>query len=923
MERQSPYLPPSEPPRSGGTSPEYVPPRNFVDYWNWSRIRDDRDGVRTGRLAPWLRDAARTRNPQEILRRAVVAAFRPTTDNALAESQALADLAVTGRAAFTNFTASPPRDEALFTAVRSDLAGIAPAQIREAVRRVLDRSYTVAWALRGSPSQRRALRPSLGWIAVSSEDDPPHSPTNVPATEEHMGELSLGVGRSAQQLTLRGTLMLPTVPGADPLPDIARRPIPAPTAFTDALRNRAAAGYDELFLFVHGLGSRAEESESFKRKLIEMGWAADRRYAILSVDMPGMGYSSRLDLDDLVARRARGHHGFALPNGAGSNFPLLGLYRDTLVEICNSTVGGIQYVMGGSLGGNMTLWLAAEPMFTDLDPARSAPSSVISFLSWSPASIWASYERDRQTPFDVLVTPGTHFHGDVSIGKDGAKSRPFNRMNERENNSSRWSFFDLMQRGEPIIGSLRIRDLTGGWGYPPTREGLLLQSELYSEQYRRVFWTACYEQVTFSHQEPLTPSGRWPFQTISKPLFLAAGAQDVGKTGVMDIYNPVVAVSDRFPELPGRRHLMLETGHSISDERPHHLARQIVDFLVATVPPRIHRAKAWVWADRPTSASYTPATNYQYNSAGGTIQIRRSDTGVYRVDIPRLGTSGGMVHAVAYGGSHYCRIAGWGRSGDTQRITVACYNPVGELIDGHFVLLFYKESRGATWSNAYLVANRPFEETYTPNTTDQWNSKGGLNTFRRLNRGHYQVTLPGINVPGGTVLVTSYGLLPARCKVGGWGTSGNDTVVTVYCFDFAGNPTDAQFTLSFMTDVGLGSRFSEDQHYGGYIWANEPTSASYTPSRTYQLNTTGSSINTITRSSTGSYTVNLPRLAPSNSSAALAVAYGSGSEYCTVQGWSGDGGDGTNATVQCFSSSGTPIDTQFTLVYLTDDLVLS
>ncbi|MCU0568438.1 MAG: alpha/beta fold hydrolase [Oculatellaceae cyanobacterium Prado106] len=454
----------------------------------------------------------------------------------------------------------------------------------------MDRAYTVAWALRGSPSQRRTLRPSLGWIAVSSEDDSPHAPTNVSATEDHMGELSLRVGRSGQQVILRGTLTLPITPGTDPLPNIASRPIPAPTAFTSTLHNRSAAGYDELFLFVHGLGSRAEESSSFKRRLIEIGAAAGRRYAILSVDMPGMGYSSRLDLDGLISRRARGgHHGFKLPNGVDSNFPILGLYRDTLVEICNSVAGGVQYVMGGSLGGNMTLWLAAEPMFTDLDPARSVPSSVVSFLSWSPASIWESYERSRDTPFEGN---GTH----MDIGKNGVKKQAQGRMRESENDRRRWEFFEKMQRGEEIFGL----HIVGAWGYPPNPTGLLLQSELYSEQYRRTFWAAAYEQVTFSHQEPLTPSRRWPFQTIQNPLFLAAGAFDTGDHGshilpgipfdhdVMDIYNPVIAVTDRSPDVPGRRHLMLETEHSISDKRPHHLARQIVDFLLVTVRnPRI------------------------------------------------------------------------------------------------------------------------------------------------------------------------------------------------------------------------------------------------------------------------------------------------------------------------------------------------
>jgi hypothetical protein len=142
-----------------------------------------------------------------------------------------------------------------------------------------------------------------------------------------------------------------------------------------------------------------------------------------------------------------------------------------------------------------------------------------------------------------------------------------------------------MQRGE-ALGAARI---LGAWGYPPTKDGLLLQSELYGESYRRVFWAAAYEQVTFSHQEPLSQSRQWPFRTIRQPLLLASGARDVGSVGVMDIYDHVVFVTDAVPDVPGRRLLMQETGHSISDERPRHLAEQIMDFLPAP-PPRRARA---------------------------------------------------------------------------------------------------------------------------------------------------------------------------------------------------------------------------------------------------------------------------------------------------------------------------------------------
>jgi len=577
MELSKPYTPPPKAPESEFKS-EYVPSAGFVDYWDWTKLKDNPNGVRTGRLAPWLRSAAATRNPLEILGRAVIASFLPTnTGNSAAESRALADLAVTGRVVYTAFCARMIDDADLKQHIQPRLPGKSQQQLQDAVRSVLDRAYTVAWALRGSPSQRNALRPGLGWIAVSGEDDPPHAPVNLPCCDGYMGELEVADGTSL--LTIRATLRLPDSPAPDPLPDIAKRQIPNSTAFADALSNREAAGYDELFLFVHGLASRCEEAETFKKELIARGAALGRRYAVLSVDMPGMGYSQRLDLDRLISRRTHGGvHGFKLPNGAGSNFPLLGLYRDTLVQICNNTPGGVQYVMGGSLGGNMTLWLAAEPMFTELALANNKPSSIISFLAWSPASIWESYERARDT---ALEGNGTH----MDIFKNAMKKKSYARMQELETENSRYHFFEIPQRGEEVLGI----HIDGGWGYPPSKENILMQSELYSEQYRRTFWAAGYEQVVFSHQEPLAPSGglpfqKWPFKTIRKPLFLASGAKDTGSGlpgmgRLADIYDSVVAVTEACPEVQGQRLLLLDTAHSIHDEQPAHLADKIVGFL--------------------------------------------------------------------------------------------------------------------------------------------------------------------------------------------------------------------------------------------------------------------------------------------------------------------------------------------------------
>jgi hypothetical protein len=301
--------------------------------------------------------------------------------------------------------------------------------------------------------------------------------------------------------------------------------------------------------------------------------------------------------------------------------------------------------------------------------------------------------------------------------------------------------------------------------------------------------------------------------------------------------------------------------------------------------------------------------------------------GQYRVDLPGLDTEGGTVHVSAYGGNHYAKVVNWtyfsgtSSTGGTQYVSVNCFDPRGNPVDGPFVLLFYKDSGTSGRTNAYLWANNPVAASYTPAGTYQWNSKGLINTVRRISAGHYQAVLPGMTAAGGTVLVTAYGSGTERCKVGGWSQSGSDTVVDVYCFDVNGNPIDTTYTLSFLTDVAVGQgNVAPEGYFGGYIWADQPTQASYTPATSYQLNTASSSRNTATRSSTGAYSVRFPALKSSNSSTALVTAYGVGRECCTIASWSSDGSNGTVVSVRCYDTSGNPVDTTFTLTYLTDDI---
>src|SRR5205814_9006899 len=80
-----------------------------------------------------------------------------------------------------------------------------------------------------------------------------------------------------------------------------------------------------------------------------------------------------------------------------------------------------------------------------------------------------------------------------------------------------------------------------------------------------------------------------------------------------------------------------------------------------------------------------------------------------------------------------------------------------------------------------------------------------------------------------------------------------------------------------------------NQQYG-YVWANDPSAAaSYTPSTTFQYNSSGA-LNTVTRSGTGVYDVKFPGLVHLGAGGTVSVtAYGSGNETCKVFNWAESG----------------------------------
>jgi len=328
-------------------------------------------------------------------------------------------------------------------------------------------------------------------------------------------------------------------------------------------------------------------------------------------------------------------------------------------------------------------------------------------------------------------------------------------------------------------------------------------------------------------------------------------------------------------------------------------------------------AAAFVWSNVITGSGNGVS---DYNSSGGSILVTQVATGQYHVDFAGLAGSAGAGNVqVTANGSHgeRCKVAGWGASGTALRATVYCFTATGAPLNSTFTASFVQRTDFPGAEGAYLWAYSPSSTSYTLSSSYQWNSaNAAMSITHTPGSGDYTVSLGGQNLGGGTVQVTAYGSDNAYCKVGGWGGT-----VDVRCFNGSnGQPIDSAFTMIFDT------KSPNNIPSYTYVWANQPTSASYQPSPSYEhgsLNTEcGTSITepnvTIGRISTGNYEIFFPGMASvtANPDYVKVTGYGAGSDTCEVVAFSATGANAQSfAQVQCTSANGTPVDAFYTITY--------
>ncbi|MCA8947919.1 MAG: hypothetical protein KDE27_00355 [Planctomycetes bacterium] len=339
---------------------------------------------------------------------------------------------------------------------------------------------------------------------------------------------------------------------------------------------------------------------------------------------------------------------------------------------------------------------------------------------------------------------------------------------------------------------------------------------------------------------------------------------------------------------------------------------------------------AWAWvspAGKPST--FTPDLAYQFSTNGATITATRdpAQQNRFRIHFPGMAPPAtnpqiGVVLANAYGGNHTAVVNSWNVNGADLDAWIETFTPTGAAANDRPFVVCFRRYLG-NYGNAYVWAGQPTTSSYTP-AANYSQTPTGTPSIVRTGTGAYTVTLPGLgqSTSGelGTVQVATYSTTMRRTKVGSWlpSASGLDLEVEVRTFDAVGSATDCAFVLWYhewaaQIDDRLGS--------GAMVFADDPTAASYTPNPFY-TDSNGSlgprNGERIERLGSGLYRVSLPCLAPSNSSMAMASAYGPGASHATVRNWESDGHGGNYVYVETWSPSGVHVDSRFTLDYLTN-----
>ena len=471
--------------------------------------------------------------------------------NRTALAQAFADICVSGRGAYSSFTGSSPNQASIASAVTSLLTGVSgvdSSAIQSGVQLAVARANVVAACL-GAVQPDKATRSSLGWIALSAEDDPPRRPVNISTLPYPQYDLVVSV---------------PTQSGGPA--EVAARYVvisdhPTPNS------EPVFGGGGHILLFVHGDGSRCEEIAPLVEPLLAAGAGREHPYTIVAVDLPSHGCSTMIDPFGPVFAGTPPWDNQA-PSGVSRppNYPVLEFLENFIlafVATLDAKYGvGHRFVgpMGGSLGGNMTLRLA-----------RANAAWIRCAMAWSPACVWNSLADD------LIKQAGPNHCSTEGHLVEAADTRT-------------GFFFDVFDASTNLAWFQLVAPQGDYWyrdDWQPCKNNLLAAArlerrELYNRIYRQFHYRMDWEQLLYSFNDNDPGSDQPRYNSFRAHLLLAAGAAD-NKSPATDIYDSARTLGQSLEstKTSGRTLFLEDTGHSIHDERPNLMAAQL-DAFVAT-----------------------------------------------------------------------------------------------------------------------------------------------------------------------------------------------------------------------------------------------------------------------------------------------------------------------------------------------------
>jgi hypothetical protein len=183
---------------------------------------------------------------------------------------------------------------------------------------------------------------------------------------------------------------------------------------------------------------------------------------------------------------------------------------------------------------------------------------------------------------------------------------------------------------------------------------------------------------------------------------------------------------------------------------------------------------------------------------------------------------------------------------------------------------------------------------------------GAVSVAHSAGSGQYTVSFAGIGSGwNGNVQVSGEGGDNTRCRTTGWNPSGSTEQVRVQCNRPDGSVADAAFAVLFYEyTTPAPSTYPTSL---AYAWVSNGTAPA-----AYNYNSSGH-LNTVTHNAPGDYTVTIPQAGFWNGSAMVTAYGGSGAPFCQIGSWGT--GSSTSIDVKCWSNTGAPADSDFSLSY--------